>query len=60
MSFKVICENRDHDTIAVHLFQRRLVSFLAEHFGTKAEELSTYLIVVLVVQELLQLHKLES
>ena len=33
--FCITSENKEHDTIAVHLFQRKLVSFLAEHFGTK-------------------------
>ncbi|KAL5515849.1 hypothetical protein EMCRGX_G001083 [Ephydatia muelleri] len=33
--FTIISENKEHDTIAVHLFQRKLVSFLTEHFGSK-------------------------
>ncbi|KAL5490948.1 hypothetical protein EMCRGX_G016154 [Ephydatia muelleri] len=31
--FTIISENTDHDIIAVHLFQRKLVSFLSDHFG---------------------------
>ena len=37
--FCIISENKEHDTIAVHLFQRKLVSFLTEHFGTKPRQI---------------------
>ena len=37
--FCIISENKEHDTIAVHLFQRKLVSFLTEHFGTKPRKI---------------------
>ena len=31
--FTVISENKEHDTIFVHLFQQKLISFLTEHFS---------------------------
>ena len=33
LCYLVISENKQHDTIAVHLFQRKLVDFLTQHFG---------------------------
>ena len=33
LCYLVISENNQHDTIAVHLFQRKLVDFLTQHFG---------------------------
>ena len=35
ISFTIISENKEHDTVAVHLFQRKLIKFLTDHFGTK-------------------------
>ena len=39
VSFTIISENKDHDTIAVHLFQRKLIKFLTDHFGTKPKKI---------------------
>ena len=33
--FTIISENKDHDTVAVHLFQKKLIKFLTDHFSTK-------------------------
>ena len=33
LCYLVISENKQHDTIAVHLFQRKLVDFPTQHFG---------------------------
>ena len=35
ISFTIISENKEHDTVAVHLFQRKLINFLTDHFGMK-------------------------
>ncbi|KAL5510770.1 hypothetical protein EMCRGX_G006371 [Ephydatia muelleri] len=37
--FTVISENKDHDTIAVHLFQIKLIEFLTGHFGAKPKRI---------------------
>ena len=39
VSFTIISENKDHNTIAVHLFQRKLIKFLTDHFGTKPKKI---------------------
>ncbi|KAL5484241.1 hypothetical protein EMCRGX_G020703 [Ephydatia muelleri] len=37
--FTVISENNQHDNISVHLFQRKLISFLTDHFGKKPKRI---------------------
>ena len=37
--FTIISENKEHNTIAVHLFQRKLVAFLTEHLGAKPKKI---------------------
>ena len=37
--FTIISENKEHNTIAVHLFQRKLVAFLTEQFGAKPKKI---------------------
>eukprot|EP00731_Ephydatia_muelleri_P014922 Em0008g642a len=37
--FTVISENKEHDTISVHLFQQKLISFLTEHFSKKPQKI---------------------
>ena len=39
ISFTIISENKDHDTVAVHLFQRKLVKFVTDHFGMKPKKI---------------------
>ena len=39
ISFTVISENKDHDSTAVHLFQRKLIAFLTDHFGMKPKKI---------------------
>ncbi|KAL5508956.1 hypothetical protein EMCRGX_G004228, partial [Ephydatia muelleri] len=37
--FTVISENKDHDSIAVHLFQKKVIEFLTGHFGAKPKRI---------------------
>ena len=39
LCFIVIAESREHDTIAVHLFQRKLIEFLTMHSGEKPKRI---------------------
>ena len=56
--FCIISEDKEHDTIAVHLFQHKLVSFLTEHFGTKPKQNHVHVRwLCRSIQELLQLYK---
>ena len=42
ISFTVISENKYHDSTAVHLFQRKLIAFLTDHFGMKPKKINIY------------------
>ena len=39
LCFAIISENKEHHTIAVHLFQRKLVLFLTEQFGANPKKI---------------------
>ena len=39
ISFTILSENKEYGTVAVHLFQRKLVKFLTDHYGTKPKKM---------------------